>query len=777
VTTGRTAPQGLSLAKLGLTRLVALLVGVMAVAILAGWAFGVSVLTSGLPGLVHTKVNAALSFLCLAVALSSLSLQSRWRRPLVWIPCGLLIAIMAATLLEYASGLSLGIDEMFAHDAASAGAPYPGRVAIQTAVALLACAAAILLRGRKIRRLHFTELLAMVAGVVGAVSFLGYLYGAQALESLGSPNQISLPASIALIGLAFGVIASDADHVLVREIADPSPSGQVLRRIVPAALIVVPLGAWLRLMGERAGLYDESVGLAILVTLEALVLVAIGSWATASMRTLVLQRRQAELDLVRLGSAVSTPLIETAPVGLAVVDRDLRYLYVNPALAAADGHDSLIHMGQRLDRISPFFGPDTMAQLEGVLRTGEPIKDLEISAQGAGQAEPRTWLLNAQPLCDERNEPIGLALSVVEITERKRREVALAALSELQKQAQVISESIPYGFWTADVEGRMRYHSQSFLNLLGRTEEEAQGLGWLESLAPEEAEETRRDMRDAVAARRQWTFEFAVTGSDGRSRAILSQGFPVRDANGKVTSWAGINLDITDRKSTEAFREAFAGIMGHELRTPITSINAATKLLSRAGLDEMQKSELLEDIIAESDRLRRLVEDLVVLARAERGTIQVHTEPVMLSHVLDKVRGQEQVRWPDRQIEFRVEGYLPVVRAEEALVEQILRNLIGNAAKYSGPGEAIEVVSDSQGERVRVRVLDRGPGVDPDETDRLFELFYRSPRTAKTAGSGIGLFVARRLVESMDGSIWARLREDGAGSEFGFSLHTMTEGS
>jgi PAS domain S-box-containing protein len=319
----------------------------------------------------------------------------------------------------------------------------------------------------------------------------------------------------------------------------------------------------------------------------------------------------------------------------------------------------------------------------------------------------------------------------------------------------------------------MRYHSQSFLTLLGRTEEEAQGLGWLEALAPEDAVETLRDWRASVAARRPWSFEFTVTGTDGRSHAILSRGFPVRDQEGRVSSWAGINLDITDRKNAEAFREAFAGIMAHELRTPITSINAASTLLSRAGLDEAQRAELLDDIVQESERLRRLVEDLVVLARAERGTVQVHTEPVPLPHVLQKVCGQEQARWPDRRIDYRIEGFLPVVRAEAALVEQILRNLVGNAAKYSPAGEPIEVVADLEGDLVRVRVLDRGPGVDPAEADRLFELFYRSERTAKTAGSGIGLFVARRLVDSMDGTIWARPREDGPGSEFGFSLQPM----
>jgi signal transduction histidine kinase len=144
-------------------------------------------------------------------------------------------------------------------------------------------------------------------------------------------------------------------------------------------------------------------------------------------------------------------------------------------------------------------------------------------------------------------------------------------------------------------------------------------------------------------------------------------------------------------------------------------------------------------------------------------------------HVLRKLCSQEQTRWPGRQIALQVIGRVPVAKAESAFVEQIVRNLIGNAAKYGPADGRIDVVADVQDGRPRVRVLDRGPGVDPAEADRLFELFYRSERTAGTAGSGIGLFLAHRLVESMEGTIWARPRTDGPGSEFGFTLQPIEE--
>jgi len=759
----------------GVVHGVAAVVGLISVLALAGWVFGIADLASWLPGGVATKLNAAICFLALALALWLLAAGPG--KPNAWASVAALfvVVVAGATLVEHAAAADLGIDQVLFKDLAGAGSPHPGRFAVQTAVGLVAASLAVLSVGRRLRGLYVTELLAGVTAAIGGVSLLSYIYGAQALVGVASGSQESLPAAIALTLVAVGLIAVDPGHALARQVTDPGPAGQVVRRIVPAAVLIVPIGAWLRLLGERAGLYDESVGLSILVTLEALVLVAIGAWTTASVRRLVQERRQAELDLARLGSAVSTPLIETAPIGLAVLDRQLRYLYVNPALASMDGLGALAHLGQGLVRVSPELGLQASAALQDVLVSGRAIQDLEVGGPSTSGGAPATWLLSAKPLTDDGGEAIGLALSVFDITERKRREEALAALAELRSQAQVISDSIPFGFWTADADGRMRYLSQSFLTLIGRTEEEAQGLGWAEALSPGTAEATLRDWHAAVRARNQWSFEFTVRGTDGRSHTILSRGFPILDGGGRSTSWAGINLDVTDRRDAEAFREAFAGILSHELRTPITSIHAASTLLSRDGLEESQRAELLDDINQESERLRRLVEDLVVLARVERGTIQIRTEPVLVPHVLRKLCSQEQTRWPGRQIALHVVGRVPVAKAESAFVEQIVRNLIGNAAKYGPADGRIDVVADVQDGRPRVRVLDRGPGVDPAEADRLFDLFYRSERTAGTAGSGIGLFLAHRLVESMEGTIWARPRTDGPGSEFGFTLQPIEE--
>lgn len=224
-----------------------------------------------------------------------------------------------------------------------------------------------------------------------------------------------------------------------------------------------------------------------------------------------------------------------------------------------------------------------------------------------------------------------------------------------------------------------------------------------------------------------------------------------------------------ERRSQDVGR-AFIGVVSHELRTPITSIYAGAKLLHRRVGNEEEQAEMAADIEAEADRLYRLTEDLLVLTRLERRDLELGREPILLQHLLGRVVASEQRRWPLVTFELRVEGSLATVMGDESYVEQVVRNLLGNAAKYSPTGGHIDVVAADLDGGVAVRVLDRGPGIGSSDPAQLFALFYRAPGTASQAsGAGIGLFVCDQLVRAMGGALWARQRQ-GGGSEFGFSL-------
>jgi PAS domain S-box-containing protein len=230
--------------------------------------------------------------------------------------------------------------------------------------------------------------------------------------------------------------------------------------------------------------------------------------------------------------------------------------------------------------------------------------------------------------------------------------------------------------------------------------------------------------------------------------------------------------DVTWRHEADQIRDRFLGVLSHELRTPVTSIYGGTQLLLGRGarLDPETRNELLVSVAAEAERLQRMIENLVAMARIERGGEFGGVRPVLLERIIKQLVEREKALWPEVTIKLASTGPVQMVAADEEYLAQIMRNLLSNAAKYSGAGSTVQVaLEDAEGE-VFIKVQDDGPGISEDDAERLFGLYYRSAQAASTApGAGIGLFVCRELVAAMGGRIWARALPDG-GSEFGFSI-------
>jgi signal transduction histidine kinase len=280
--------------------------------------------------------------------------------------------------------------------------------------------------------------------------------------------------------------------------------------------------------------------------------------------------------------------------------------------------------------------------------------------------------------------------------------------------------------------------------------------------------------RSAAAGETVREEELDVERDDGSRATISVSSMPIRAEDGRLVAAVATVNDITRRREAEDLRDAFIGVLSHELRTPITSIFGGSKVLLRDGpeLDDGIRRGILQDLADESERLNRMVENLLVLARVERGVPLSGQEPILLQRVLPRIVAEEARQWPSLDLRLVVPDDVPTVAGDESFVDQVLRNLVSNAGKY-GPTTGVVTIEvripDGAGE-AQVAVLDEGEGIDEAEADRLFDLFFRSSIVAnKTAGSGIGLFVSRHLVEGMGGRMWAKSRPEG-GSEFGFSL-------
>ena len=229
-----------------------------------------------------------------------------------------------------------------------------------------------------------------------------------------------------------------------------------------------------------------------------------------------------------------------------------------------------------------------------------------------------------------------------------------------------------------------------------------------------------------------------------------------------------------EERRSESLRDAFIGVISHELRTPVTTIFGLSQVLRRrsATLDPETREQAIVDIEEEADRLNRLIEDLLVLSRSERGRVQVDPEPLNLVRLVRRIADLESERHPNRRYTFTAPSMLPLVNGESTYVEQVVRNYLSNAEKYSPAAMPIQIEMsvDEPAAEVAVRVLDRGIGVDVETAARAFELFYRTSDATRVAhGAGIGLFVCRELIRAMAGRTWMRPRE-GGGTEVGFTL-------
>jgi signal transduction histidine kinase len=219
----------------------------------------------------------------------------------------------------------------------------------------------------------------------------------------------------------------------------------------------------------------------------------------------------------------------------------------------------------------------------------------------------------------------------------------------------------------------------------------------------------------------------------------------------------------TPPQHADAIRDEFLGLVSHELKTPIAVISGNAEVLARRDgqLAPEQRASALADIRGEAERLHRIVDNLLVLARLERGQ-QIGREPLELASVVSDVVAVHGLQWPARAFAIEVDEGLPPVDAARTYVAQALRNIITNAEQHNPPHEPIGLRAREIDGGVELSVLDRGPGVPDGEAELMFTPFYRSQaQPARTKGVGVGLAVARRLIEAQHGRIWAHSRFGG----------------
>lgn len=385
----------------------------------------------------------------------------------------------------------------------------------------------------------------------------------------------------------------------------------------------------------------------------------------------------------------------------------------------------------------------------------------------------RWWLTHATPLRDERGKILKWLGTCTDIQEIKKTE---EALRQSERVYRAIGESIEYGIWICDAQGRNTYASESLLKLVGITKEQCADFGWGDVLHPDDAEATIAAWKQCVQEGVHWYREHRYRGVDGQYHPILACGVPVHDERGQITCWAGINLDISRLKNAEqALKDAdrkkdeFLAMLAHELRNPMAAISAAATLLCRPDVSQ-DKAQLARDSLKDRvSQLGRLIDDLLDVSRITRGKIKLQKESLDLELVIARAVDSSRSFFEDRRqkLEVLVADPLPVF-GDPVRLEQIITNLLTNASRYSYDGQVTTLRAFREGKEAVIQVKDSGIGIDASLMPDIFKTFTQAENTlARTRGGlGLGLSIVKNLSEMHGGSVSVKSEGEGKGAEF-----------
>ena len=349
-------------------------------------------------------------------------------------------------------------------------------------------------------------------------------------------------------------------------------------------------------------------------------------------------------------------------------------------------------------------------------------------------------------------------------------------------ESETLLQASANGILVVDGNGRIVSMNSSLERLIGRTAREAHGqqccdvLGCQVSQSTDVPESAICPLEIGKWGKDRVFLEYQIPSRDGRSIPVeVSYGL-IRDEEGEVDRVVMVFRDISRQKETERMRAEIIANVSHELRTPLALIKGyATTLLSpEVSLDEAETRRFLNNVSFAADGLGRMIDDLLCASRLETSQLLLRPQYFDLNQQVQQVLTWFQPHARGSTLVANLPEGEFWVWADPDRVEQVLVNLLTNAAKYSPPDGTITIEAQLLGEpsRAVVHVIDEGTGIAAEHLPRIFDRFYLAEESDR--GVGLGLYICKGLVEAMGGEIWA-ISEVGVGSTFSFSLLVETD--
>ncbi|MDS0476922.1 PAS domain S-box protein [Natrinema sp. 1APR25-10V2] len=468
-------------------------------------------------------------------------------------------------------------------------------------------------------------------------------------------------------------------------------------------------------------------------------------------------------------------IVETIDDGIYVKDEDGYFTMVNEAYAELTGYtrEELVgaHASLVVDEATIEQSQERLAAPDEQI--GTPTMEAEIQTAEGNRVPAEGTFATLQT--GDTQEEIGV---VRDITDRKRREQALRErehrLKRYKEYTDKILDAIDDVFYLLDEDGDLQRWNESLSAVTGFSSTEIESMHALEFFGEADQETIAAAIEDGFTTG-QTQVEADVRTKDGEHIPYEFVASTLEDPDGNMVL-AGIGRDITDRREYERQLEEsnerleqFAYAASHDLQEPLRMITSYLQLIENRYADELDEDaeEFIEFAVDGADRMQEMIEGLLQYSRVE--TQGDPFEPVDLDKVLEDTLENLQMAIEESSAEITVDA-LPEVHGDHSQLQQVFQNLISNAIEYSGDEPPqIHIDAEQYGSEYIIAVHDKGIGIDPEEQDRIFQVFQRLHSHEEHPGTGIGLALCQRIVERHGGEIWVD-SEPGEGTTFSFTL-------
>lgn len=491
----------------------------------------------------------------------------------------------------------------------------------------------------------------------------------------------------------------------------------------------------------------------------------------------VLAERHQAAELQR-----SKQIFQQAPGFIAVIrGSDHVFELANDAYIQLIGHRDII--GRPIVEALPELrGQGFFELLDKVLATGEPCFGSAVPAKlqraPGAPLEERFVDFVYQPVRDARGVVSSIFVQGNDVTDAVR---AHQALRDSEQQLRLLANTIPQMAWMAHPDGWIHWYNDRWFEYTGSTLEQMEGWQWTSVHDPAMLPEVMADWKHSLASGLPFESTFALRSAGGEYRSFYTRVAPLHDSAGKLVQWFGTNTDVTalelaqhELRTANRRKDEFLAMLAHELRNPLAPISTAAELLKFAGLDQDRIRQTSNIIARQVAHMKKLVDDLLDVSRVTRGLVSLQEEVcnvgALVADAVEQSRSLVELKHHQLALDLPAEPCF--VKGDPTRLIQVFSNILNNAAKYTPAHGHISLRLHADNELVRIAVQDDGIGIAPGLQPHIFDLFTQGERSPDRSqgGLGLGLALAKSLVELHGGSVAVHSQGLGHGSRFVVAL-------